>query len=146
MVGTAIVNQLLTHEVFGNNLQLITKTHDELDLTDQSSVSHFMASECPDIVIIAAAKVGGIHANNTYPAEFIYQNLMIQNNLIHEGYCAGVKKVLIPTQNKNDLDDIIRDDRIDAVTNNDIDFTVITVSRIEDIIPHVFKKTKIKSK
>ena len=94
MVGTAIVNQLLTHEVFGNNLQLITKTHDELDLTDQSSVSHFMASECPDIVIIAAAKVGGIHANNTYPAEFIYQNLMIQNNLIHEGYCAGVKKVL----------------------------------------------------
>jgi nucleoside-diphosphate-sugar epimerase len=94
MVGTAIVNQLLLHEGFGDNLQLITKTHAELDLTDQSSVSYFMRSERPDIVIIAAAKVGGIHANNTYPAEFIYQNLMIQNNLIHEGYRAGVKKVL----------------------------------------------------
>ena len=94
MVGTAIVNQLLKHEVFGDTLQLITKTHAELDLTDQSSVRYFMASERPDIVIIAAAKVGGIHANNTYPAEFIYQNLMIQSNLIHEGYRAGVKKVL----------------------------------------------------
>ena len=94
MVGAAIINQLLKHEVFRDNLQLITKTHSELDLTDQSSVRHFMASERPDIVIIAAAKVGGIHANNTYPAEFIYQNLMIQSNLIHEGYRAGVKKVL----------------------------------------------------
>lgn len=94
MVGSAIIKQLKERDVYGDTLQLITKRHSELDLTDQLSVRDFMLSECPEVVVIAAAKVGGIHANNTYPAEFIYQNLMIQSNLIHEGYRAGVKKIL----------------------------------------------------
>lgn len=74
--------------------ELILRTHTELDLTDQSAVREFFQSERPDQVYLAAAKVGGIHANNTYPAEFIYQNLMIEANVIHEAWRAGVNKLL----------------------------------------------------
>jgi len=74
--------------------QLLLRTHSELDLTNQQAVREFFESEKPDQVYLAAAKVGGIHANNTYPAEFIYQNMMIEANVIHEAYRAGVKKLL----------------------------------------------------
>ena len=90
MVGSAIVRKL-NSEGYAN---IITKSRAELDLTDQSAVRSFYESEKPDFVFIAAAKVGGIHANNTYPAEFLYQNLMIECNLIHEAHLAGVEKLL----------------------------------------------------
>jgi GDP-L-fucose synthase len=76
---------------YGN---LLTRTHAELDLTDQKAVELFFQQEKPEYVFLAAAKVGGIHANNTYPAEFIHQNLMIQSNVIHEAWQSGVKKLL----------------------------------------------------
>ena len=66
----------------------------ELDLTNQAAVNSFFKAEHPDEVYLAAAKVGGIHSNNTYPAQFIYQNLMIQNNVIHAAWKSGVKKLL----------------------------------------------------
>ena len=72
----------------------ITRTRAELDLTDQAAVRAFIAAERPDVVILAAAKVGGIHANNTYPAEFIYENLMIEANVIHAAHAAGVQRLL----------------------------------------------------
>lgn len=90
MVGSAIARQL--HSAGKTNI--VTRTHSELDLTDQLAVRDFMQAERPDIVILAAAKVGGIHANNTYPADFIYQNLMIECNVIHEAFAAGVQKLL----------------------------------------------------
>jgi len=90
MVGSAIVRQL--KEAGHENLLL--RTSSELDLTDQAAVRAFMQAEKPDVVIVAAAKVGGIHANNTYPAEFIYDNLMIECNLIHEAFKIGVQKLL----------------------------------------------------
>ncbi len=74
--------------------QLVRRSMADLDLTDQRATAHFFVSEKPDWVILAAAKVGGILANNTYPAEFIYQNLQIQNNVIHSAYLNGVKKLL----------------------------------------------------
>jgi len=89
MVGSAIARQLEFE-----NCQLITKTHSELDLTNQQQVNEFMVREKPDQIYLAAAKVGGIHANNTYPAEFIYQNLMIEANIIHAAFQHGVKKLL----------------------------------------------------
>ena len=89
MVGSAIARQLQAE-----NCQLITRTHSELDLTNQQQVNEFMASDKPDQIYLAAAKVGGIHANNTYPAEFIYQNLMIEANIIHAAFKNGVKKLL----------------------------------------------------
>lgn len=73
---------------------IITRTHAELDLTDQHAVRAFFEKEKPEYVFLAAAKVGGIHANNTYPAEFIHQNLAIQTNVIHEAYRSGVKRLL----------------------------------------------------
>ena len=94
MVGSAILRQLEELKLSNNRLQIITRTHAELDLTEQADVREFILQERPDIVIIAAAKVGGIHANNTYPAEFIYENLMIESNLIHQAYSAGVKRLL----------------------------------------------------
>jgi len=94
MVGSAILRQLEELKLSDNRLQIIIRTHAELDLTEQADVREFMLQERPDIVIIAAAKVGGIHANNTYPAEFIYENLMIESNLIHQAYSAGVKRLL----------------------------------------------------
>jgi nucleoside-diphosphate-sugar epimerase len=90
MVGGAILRKLQARE----NAQIITRTHAELDLTDQSAVRDFMQAEKPDVVILAAAKVGGIHANNTYPADFIYDNLMIASNVIHQAYAAGVTRLL----------------------------------------------------
>ena len=94
MVGSAIVKRLHKSGKAPKGLEILTRTHDQLDLTHQAAVHDFMLSEKPDIVVLAAAKVGGIHANNTYPGEFIYQNLMIQNNVIHGAYLAGVKKLL----------------------------------------------------
>lgn len=90
MVGSAIMRQL---EVHGCK-NLITKTHSELDLTSQSAVAQLMQQEKPDVVILAAAKVGGIHANNTYPADFIYDNLMMECNVIHQAFLAGVHSLL----------------------------------------------------
>ncbi len=90
MVGSALVRQL-NSSGFNN---IITRTHAELDLCNQQAVANFFSSEKPDEVYLAAAKVGGIHANNTYPAEFIYDNLMIEVNVIHQAFKAGVKKLL----------------------------------------------------
>jgi GDP-L-fucose synthase len=90
MVGSAIVRNLQARG-FAN---IIYKTHGQLDLTNQAAVQDFFAQEKPDQVYLAAAKVGGIHANNTYPAEFIYDNLMVQNNVIHQAFLSGVKKLL----------------------------------------------------
>lgn len=90
MVGSAIVRQL---EARG--IAPIVRSHAELDLTDQSAVREFMEEERPDAVILAAAKVGGIHANNTYPAEFIYENLMMECNVIHQAFLAGVRRLLL---------------------------------------------------
>lgn len=90
LVGSALVRRLQG----AGYSNIITHSRTELDLLDQQSVRLFYASEKPDYVFVAAAKVGGIHANNTYPADFIYQNLMIECNLIHGAYQAGVKKLL----------------------------------------------------
>ena len=90
MVGSAICRQLQKK----SDTEIITRNRDELNLCDQLAVYEFMKSEKPDEVIIAAAKVGGIHANNTYPAEFIYQNLQIQNNIIHTAHTNDVQKLL----------------------------------------------------
>jgi GDP-L-fucose synthase len=92
MVGSAILRQLLALGV--EESQIVTRTHDELDLTNQLAVQQFFEQAKPTQVYLAAAKVGGIHANNTYPAEFIYQNLMIQANLIEAAFQNGVKKLL----------------------------------------------------
>ncbi len=89
MVGGAILRRL---QARGD--MVVTRTHAELDLTDQAAVRTFMQSERPDVVILAAAKVGGIHANNTYPAQFIYENLIMQANVIHQGHAAGVRRLL----------------------------------------------------
>ncbi|ADQ41883.1 NAD-dependent epimerase/dehydratase [Caldicellulosiruptor acetigenus I77R1B] len=90
LVGSAIVRKLL-REGYNN---LVLKTREELDLTDQKMVEDFFDKEKPEYVFLAAAKVGGIHANRTYPAEFLYQNLMIESNVIHASYKYGVKKLL----------------------------------------------------
>lgn len=90
MVGSAICRRLQSE----SNIQIITRTHDELDLLDQAAVQQFLESERPDYVIIAAAKVGGIHANNTYRGQFIYENLMIEANLIHASHLAGVQNLM----------------------------------------------------
>ena len=94
MVGGAILRQLQARQDAGEALELVTRTRAELDLTDQAAVREFMATERPDVVILAAAKVGGIMANNTYPAEFIYENLMIECNVIHQAFAAGVQRLL----------------------------------------------------
>jgi GDP-L-fucose synthase len=90
MVGSAIVRVLQAR----GSANIVTRSHRECDLTDQSQVRALFASEKIDQVYLAAAKVGGIHANNTYPAEFIYQNMMIEANVIHQAWSAGVKKLL----------------------------------------------------
>jgi len=90
MVGSAILRNL---EAKGFN-NFVTRTHAELDLTNQAKVAAFFEQEKPDQVYLAGARVGGIHANNTYPADFIYDNLMIQNNVIHHAFLAGVKRLL----------------------------------------------------
>ena len=90
LVGSAIVRQLEKRD-FTN---LLMRTHKELDLTNQAQVQSFFQQEKPDYVILAAAKVGGIHANNTYPADFIYQNMMIEVNVINSAYESKVKRLL----------------------------------------------------
>ena len=90
MVGSAIMREL-ERKGYTN---LVYRTRGELDLTNQAAVKHFFDTEKPDQVYLAAAKVGGIYANNTYPAEFIYDNLMVQNNVIHQAFINGVKKLL----------------------------------------------------
>jgi GDP-L-fucose synthase len=90
MVGSAILRQL---EATGES-NIVTRTHAELDLTNQLAVRDFMRVEQPDVVILAAGKVGGIYANNIYPAQFIYENLMIECNVIHQAFDAGVTKLL----------------------------------------------------
>ena len=94
MVGGAILRRLQARKAAGEALDLITRSHAELDLTQQQAVRDFMAETRPDVVILAAAKVGGIHANNSYPADFIYENLMIECNVIHQAFAAGVRRLL----------------------------------------------------
>lgn len=90
MVGAAVVRRL--RQLGCTNI--VTRTHAELDLTDQAAVRHFFASEKVDRVVLAAARVGGIHANNAYPAEFIYINTMIEANVIHEAFRVGIRDLL----------------------------------------------------
>jgi len=90
MVGSALVRRFKSEP----GVSLLLKSKHELDLTHQTQVDAFYASEKPDVVIIAAAKVGGIQANNTYPAEFLYENLVIASNAIHSAYKHGIKRVL----------------------------------------------------
>ncbi len=91
MVGAAIMRRF---SIRHPSAEIITRRHSELDLTDQSAVRQFMRSQRPDVVILAAAKVGGIHANNSYPADFIYENLMMEANVIHQAFSAGVERLL----------------------------------------------------
>ncbi len=90
MVGGAILRRL---QARGAD-EIVTRTSAELDLTDQAAVRAFLQAERPDAVILAAARVGGIHANDTYPAQFIYENLMIAANVIHQAHAAGVQRLL----------------------------------------------------
>ncbi|MFC1892001.1 GDP-L-fucose synthase family protein [Thermodesulfobacteriota bacterium] len=90
LVGSAMMRRL-EKDGYSN---IIVQSSSDLDLTDQAAVRDFFSRKKPEYVFLAAAKVGGIHANSTYPAEFIYQNLMIQNNIIHQSYVNGVKKLL----------------------------------------------------
>ena len=90
MVGSAIVRNLSAKGL----TNIVTRTHSELDLTNQAAVQAFFEHEKPDQVYLAAAKVGGIHANNTYPAQFIYENLMMEANIIHQAFMTGVKQLL----------------------------------------------------
>lgn len=90
MVGSAIIRKLIEY----GYTDIITRSRSELDLLNQSKVRDFFDKEKPEQVYLAAARVGGIHANNSFPAEFIYENLMVQTNVIHEAWKSGVKKLL----------------------------------------------------
>ncbi len=90
MVGGALVRRFQSEP----GVELLLRTRKELDLTSQAAVEAFYAAAKPDVVIVAAAKVGGIHANNTYPADFLYDNLVIASNTIHGAFRAGVKRLL----------------------------------------------------
>lgn len=90
MVGSALVRALMAQ----GHTRLVTRTHAELDLSDQGAVRHFFETERPTQVYLAAAKVGGIHANATYPADFIYQNLMVQANVVEAAFRSGVRRLL----------------------------------------------------
>ncbi len=90
MVGSALVRKLESQ----NFRNIVTRTRQQLELTNQQDVRSFMQTERPDCILLAAAKVGGIHANNVYPAEFIYSNLMMECNIIHQAFEAGVKNIL----------------------------------------------------
>jgi len=94
MVGSAIGRRLEARRRKGESFDLVTRPRSTLDLTDQAAVRSFFAAERPDIVILAAARVGGILANSTFPAEFIYENLMIECNVIHQAFEAGVRQLL----------------------------------------------------
>jgi len=90
MVGSAIVRELQSQ----GYVNILTRTHEQLDLTNQAAVQTFFATEKPNQVYLAAAKVGGIYANNTFPADFIYQNLIMECNVIHQAFLSGVQKLL----------------------------------------------------
>ncbi|UWU28814.1 GDP-L-fucose synthase [Rhizobium sp. WSM1274] len=90
MVGSAIVRRLKA----GGYTNIVTRSHAELDLVNQAAVAEFMKAERPDYIFMAAARVGGIHANNVYRAEFLYQNLMIETNVVHAAWQAGVERML----------------------------------------------------
>ncbi len=90
MVGSAILRSLKDKKY----LNIVTKSRNQLDLSNQAAVKKFLVKEKPDQVYLCAAKVGGIFANNTYPAEFIYQNIMIEANVIHQSFLSGVKKLI----------------------------------------------------
>ncbi len=90
MVGKAVCHKLEKQL----DIEILARSSEQLDLRDQVDTRKFMKNERPDIVILAAARVGGIHANNSYPAQFIYENIMIQANVIHEAFKAGVEKLL----------------------------------------------------
>src|SRR4051812_16965380 len=90
MVGSALVRALQKRR----GMEIITATRDELELTRQKNVEDFVAAKRPDLIIVAAARVGGIHANATYPAEFIYDNMMVAANLTHAAWNSGVKRLL----------------------------------------------------
>jgi len=90
MVGSAIVRQL-QEQGYSN---IVTRTHSELDLVNQQAVADFFAKDKPSAVFLAAAKVGGIHANSTFPAEFIYENMMMEANIVHQAYANGIQKLL----------------------------------------------------
>ena len=90
MVGSAIIRQLQAQ----GYTNIVTRTRSELDLVNQQAVADFFAQEKPSALYLAAAKVGGIHANNTFPAEFIYENMMMEANIVHQAYVSGVKKLL----------------------------------------------------
>lgn len=94
MVGGAILRKLEARTQAGEAIELLTRDRSEVDLTNQAAVADFLQSERPDTIILAAARVGGIYANNTYPADFIYDNLMMQANVIHQGFEAGVRRLL----------------------------------------------------
>jgi GDP-L-fucose synthase len=94
MVGGAILRRLQLQQRAGAAVDILTRSRADLDLTDQAAVRAFMQANRPDAVILAAAKVGGILANNTYPADFLYENLMIQANVIHQAFAAGVRRLL----------------------------------------------------
>src|ERR1041385_883559 len=89
MVGSAIARKL---EAQG--MDVLVRSRAEIDLLDSAAVRQFLKAEKPDAVIVAAAKVGGIHANNSYPAEYIYENLMIECNTIHSAFEAGIRRLL----------------------------------------------------
>lgn len=90
LVGSAIVRNLISK----GYTNILCRTHQELELTDQAAVKRFFEQERPEYIFLAAAKVGGIFANNTYPAEFAYSNLQIQNNIVHSSYLCGSKKLM----------------------------------------------------
>lgn len=95
LVGSAILRQLEARRADGLKITTITLDRSQLDLTNQAAVADFMATERPDAVILAAGKVGGIQANRIYPANFIYENLMIECNVIHQAFTAGVRRLLL---------------------------------------------------
>jgi len=94
MVGSAIRRRLELRRAGGEPIEIVTRSRGELDLTDQTAVRAYLTAERPDVVILAAARVGGIHANNSYPAEFIYENLMIECNVVHQAFNAGVRRLV----------------------------------------------------
>ena len=99
MVGAAIVTALQAQ----GHSNFVTRTHSELDLINQSAVNDFFETERPDQVYMAAARVGGIHANNTYSAEFIYENLIVECNVIHAAWKSGVQKLLFLDARQNSI-------------------------------------------
>ena len=108
LVGSAIVNNLKAK----GYTNVIGKTHNELDLLDQEAVKAFFETEKPEYVFLAAAKVGGIVANNTYRADFIYENLQIQNNIIHQSYKAGVKKMILKSLKQEEENEMYGHDEV----------------------------------